>query len=73
MIVIITEKRAVDWVAYLKDKETTWEAGRTEAEAVGKLVITISAGSTTSPIQIRYQERTSNHEDAWFGKLLDHS
>ena len=36
---IVTLQRTHDWIAYLGDM-TRWEAGQTEAEAIGKLVIT---------------------------------
>lgn len=37
---IITKKRTKDdWKAYLSDNHKVWESGRSEAEAVGKLII----------------------------------
>jgi len=36
---ITTEKRADDWIAFADGDRAQWEAGRTEAEAIGKLVI----------------------------------
>ena len=39
MVRIFTEHRTYDWIAYLETKNK-WEAGRTEEEVIGKLVIT---------------------------------
>lgn len=38
----ISTERSVGapWIAFLNDDRRLWEAGRTEAEAIGKLVIT---------------------------------
>jgi hypothetical protein len=36
---IIVLKRADDYRAFLSDNENVWEAGKTRAEAIGKLVI----------------------------------
>lgn len=36
---IITEQRTDDWIAYMKDKPETWDAGTTENEAVEKLLV----------------------------------
>jgi hypothetical protein len=36
---IIVEKRTSDFKAYLADNNAVWEAGKSEAEAVGKLCI----------------------------------
>ena len=36
---IMVRKRFGGYQAFLADNEATWEAGRTEAEAVGKLII----------------------------------
>jgi hypothetical protein len=41
---IVVEKRSDDYRAWLADQPEVWEAGKNEAEALGKLVI--SAGST---------------------------
>ena len=41
---VVVEKRSDDYRAYLADQPEVWEAGRNEAEALGKLVI--SAGGT---------------------------
>jgi hypothetical protein len=39
---IVVEKRSDDYRAWLADQPEVWEAGKNEAEALGKLVI--SAG-----------------------------
>jgi hypothetical protein len=36
---ILVEKRSSDFKAYLADNDAVWEAGKSEAEAIGKLVI----------------------------------
>ena len=38
-----TERRTHDWIAFCGNDRTRWEAGSTEAEALGKLVITMQA------------------------------
>jgi hypothetical protein len=40
---ILTRERASDWKAWLADNPKVWEAGKTEAEAVGKLIISASS------------------------------
>jgi hypothetical protein len=37
--VIVTCKRASDWIAFIAEEPGKWEAGRTEEEAIGKLHI----------------------------------
>ncbi len=41
----VTRRRPDDWVACLRDDEGVWESGRTEAEALGKLIISIARQS----------------------------
>ena len=36
---ITTEKRTRDWIAFANGDRRIWEAGRTEEEAAGKLVL----------------------------------
>jgi hypothetical protein len=36
---IMVVKRNSDYKAYLADNDAVWEAGKSEAEAIGKLVI----------------------------------
>jgi hypothetical protein len=36
---IMVQKRDSDFKAYLADNDAVWEAGKSEAEAIGKLVI----------------------------------
>ena len=36
---ITTEKRTRDWIAFANGNRRIWEAGRTEEEAAGKLVL----------------------------------
>ena len=38
---IKTRKRNEDWIAYIAEREETWECGSTEEESIGKLVVTI--------------------------------
>ena len=33
------ERRRNDWIAFIKGQADLWEAGRTEAEAAGKLIL----------------------------------
>lgn len=40
---IITKKRSGDWKAYLADNPKVWEAGKTQVEAIGKLMISTGA------------------------------
>jgi hypothetical protein len=40
---IITEQRTDDWIAYMKDKPETWDAGITENDAVEKLLASYRA------------------------------
>ncbi len=40
---VTTEKRSSDWMAYAFGDREIWEAGRSEAEAVGKLVLRLQA------------------------------
>ena len=40
---ITTERRGSGWVAYAFGDREIWEAGRSEAEAVGKLVLRLQA------------------------------
>jgi len=50
---IIVRKRTDDWVAFLEGRAATWESGRTQEEAIGKLVITYAAcWATIWPIKI---------------------
>jgi hypothetical protein len=42
---IITEQRSRDWIAFIDGHREIWEAGKTEVEAAGKLVVRINAGS----------------------------
>ena len=42
-IYITTERRYDDWIAYTRI--TQWESGRTELEAVQKLIVSIKASS----------------------------
>lgn len=39
---IIVDKRDKDFKAYLSDNEAIWESGKTDVEAIGKLIV--SAG-----------------------------
>jgi len=39
MVRIFVEKRTYDYIAYLETKNK-WEAGKTEEETIGKLLIT---------------------------------
>lgn len=39
---ITTEKRTDDWIAYAFGDRRVWDAGKTEAEAVGKLVLRLT-------------------------------
>lgn len=39
---VVTVNRGSDWKAYLSGRPTTWEAGNTEAEAIGKLQLEIA-------------------------------
>jgi len=34
-----TQKRSSDWIAFIRDHLEMWEAGRTEAEAIEKLLV----------------------------------
>lgn len=45
-ITICTRQRIDDWIAELADNPSTWEVGRTESEAIGKLVITLMKGKS---------------------------
>jgi hypothetical protein len=36
---INTEQRSNDWIAFLNGDRKKWEAGRTESEAIGRLII----------------------------------
>jgi hypothetical protein len=38
---VLTQKRADDWIAFLRVTPAVWDAGRTEAQALGKLLITL--------------------------------
>lgn len=38
---ITTERRADDWIAFAGAARARWDSGRTEAEAIGALVITL--------------------------------
>lgn len=41
-LVIVTRPRADhDWVAEIKGNEGVWESGSSQAEAIGKLIITL--------------------------------
>ncbi len=44
MFTIIVRQRAFDWIAYIEGYKgiETWESGKTEEEAIGKLMITLS-------------------------------
>lgn len=47
---IVTEQRADDWIAYTNEHgPCTWESGRTEVEAIGKLVVTLSSDPRVAP------------------------
>lgn len=39
MVLINTEQRTNDWIAFLDGNRGKWESGRTEVEAIGNLVI----------------------------------
>ncbi len=36
-------KTSMNWIARLTNKSPTWKIGKTEAEAVGKLIISLSS------------------------------
>lgn len=38
---IVTEQRTHDWIAYVDGYPEVWEAGQTEAQAIGELVISL--------------------------------
>jgi len=42
MLRITTKQRSNDWIAFLTDWPATREVGRTEQEALGRLVITLA-------------------------------
>lgn len=50
---ILTMKRDHDWIAYLRNSPGpgTWEAGKTEAEALGKLLISLHAAGYRTSLQ----------------------
>ena len=48
---IVTKVRSEDWVAMVSTDRSIWEAGRTEAEAIGKLVITVSRRSDSPDLR----------------------
>ena len=35
---ITVVERINDWIAFMDDNETKWEAGKTSAEAIGRLI-----------------------------------
>lgn len=42
---IIIKERSDDYIAFLYGEEETWESGKTQAEAIGKLIISLYHGS----------------------------
>ncbi len=45
MSIITTEKRSSDWIVFAFDDRQIWEAGATENEAAGKLILRLTTDS----------------------------
>lgn len=39
-LIVTTRNRGNDWMAYINDDTRWWDCGATEAEAIGKAIIT---------------------------------
>ena len=39
---ITTRRRSGDWIAFLTDQPAIWDAGRTEFEAIGRLILSLT-------------------------------
>lgn len=54
-MIIETKKRAEDdWIAYAQSDNKRWECGRTEVEAIGKLMVSLAAKRERSKRVNRY-------------------
>lgn len=40
---ITTKRRSGDWIAFLTEQPAVWDAGRTELEAIGRLIMSLTA------------------------------
>lgn len=68
---IVTKKRHSDWMAYVKDDETRWESGNSEAEAIGKLYLTLNPPQLSEDDEVKGLESLKQSEDGQYLTIND--
>ncbi len=66
---ITVEKRSGDWIAYLNGDRKVWDAGKTQGEAIGNLVVTVGlvviehvlATGPVAPVYCRHNGTYTTH------------